>query len=308
MPSLRGLGIAVSAVADVCAARREAAARRVPGIRAYAERDALLAAETGLDALIITTPPHDHAGAVVAGLRAGLHVLCEKPLTLDACAFAEIRDKAESSDRAVYCVNNWAFSPQWARLTEIAASGALGAIRRAEVRVLRTRPSASALPNDWRKDPAIAGGGILVDHGWHNLYLLRRVLGAGARLVSAVLTPEGGVDELATVLLGAPGAAGVLNLSWRAPERSNAVFLLGDEGSAELRDDVLEVCANGARETARFAEKLSAGSAHPDWLTAMWPAFEAECAGIGRGESLAEAAFCLDTIRAAYAERETTRA
>jgi hypothetical protein len=40
----------------------------------------------------------------------------------------------------------------------------------------------------------------------------------------------------------------------------------------------------------------------------MWPAFEAECGGAGRGESLAEAAFCLGAIRAAYAGRVTARA
>ena len=62
------------------------------------------------------------------------------------------------------------------------------------------------------------------------------------------------------------------------------------------------------QETVRFAEKLSAGSAHPEWLTAMWPAFAAECAGVGRGENLTEASFCLDAIRAAYAGRETAHA
>ncbi|HEX4046249.1 MAG TPA: Gfo/Idh/MocA family oxidoreductase, partial [Elusimicrobiota bacterium] len=191
---------------------------------------------------------------------------------------------------------------------EVAASGALGAIRHAEIRVLRTRPSVSALPGDWRKDPAVSGGGILVDHGWHNLYLIRRLLGPRARLVSALLLPEGAVDETATALVAAPGADGVVHLSWRASERSNSAFVAGEKGTAELSDDVLELRANGTRETIRFAEKLSAGSAHPEWLAAMWPAFEAECAGAGRGGNLAQAAFCLDAIRAAYARREPARA
>jgi predicted dehydrogenase len=170
------------------------------------------------------------------------------------------------------------------------------------------RPSVSALPGDWRKDPAVSGGGILVDHGWHNLYLLRRALGAGTRLVSAVLTPEGAVDEVATVLVSAPGASGTMHLSWRASERANSAVIVGEKGTAELNDDVLEIRCGGTRETVRFAEKLSAGSAHPEWLSAMWPAFEAECSGTGRGENLAEAAFCLDAIRAAYAGRETAHA
>ena len=98
------------------------------------------------------------------------------------------------------------------------------------------------------------------------------------------------------------------DLSWRASERSNAAVLQGEKGTAELRDDILEIRANGTCETERFAEKLSAGSAHPEWLTAMWPAFEAECDGVGRGENLAEAEFCLDAIRMAYGKRETAHA
>jgi predicted dehydrogenase len=256
----------------------------------------------------VATPPLYHADAVLAGLRAGLPVLCEKPLTLDPEAFAAIVAESEARGLAVYSVNNWAYSPQWARLLETAASGVLGAIRHAEIRVLRTKPSVSALPGDWRKDPAVSGGGILVDHGWHNLYLLRRLLGPGVRLVSAVLQPAGAVDELASVLFEAPGATGTMHLSWRASERSNAALVVGEKGSAELRDDVLIVRAEGTDETVRFAAKLSAGSAHPDWLEAMWPAFEAEAGGAERGANLAEAAFCLSSIRAAYAAREAARA
>lgn len=298
----------MTAIAEVSSVRREAAALRVPGVRVYEGHAELLSGERELDAVVVTTPPSFHAAAVLAGIRAGLHVLCEKPLTLDPEAFALIRSESKSRGLAVYCVNNWAFSPQWSRLLDTAASGALGAIRHAEIRVLRTRPSVSALPGDWRKDPAVAGGGILVDHGWHNLYLLRRLLGTDARLVSAVLQPAGAVDELATVLFEAPAATGVVHLSWRASERSNAAMVVGEKGSAELRDDVLEVRASGTQETVRFAGKLSGGSSHPEWLEAMWPAFEAECAGAGRGGNLAEASFCLDAIRAAYAGRETARA
>ena len=294
----------LAAVAEFSPARRDAAARARPSVRVYASHAELLSAEKDLDALIVATPPSFHAEAVLDALKAGLHVLCEKPLTLDRQALAAIRAESAARDLAVYSVNNWAFSPQWSRLLETAASGVLGAIRHADIRVLRTKPSTSALPGDWRKDPAVAGGGILVDHGWHNLYLMRRLLGASARLVSAALLPDGAVDELATVLLSAPGATGVLHLSWKAAERSNAALVIGEKGSAELRDDVLTIRAAGAEETVRFAHKLSAGSAHPKWLAAMWPAFEAERSGRGRGESLSEAGFCLDAIRAAYAGRE----
>lgn len=286
--------------------RREAAKKALPSARVYDNVEQLLSAEKSLDALIICSPPSYHGNGVLSGIRAGLHVLCEKPLTLDPEIFAQIQTESFSRNVCVYSINNWAFSPQWSRLLEVSASGRLGPIRHAEIRVLRTKPSVSALPGDWRKDPAISGGGILVDHGWHNLYLLRRLLGEKLTLVSTVLQPTGGVDEIATALFEAPAAAGSLHLSWRAGERSNYAFVAGERGTAELRDDSLTVKADGVEETTRFPEKLSGGSAHPEWLAAMWPAFEDECAGRGRGANLSEAAFCLATIRAAYGAREAT--
>lgn len=295
----------MDAVCEPASARREAASRSVPSARVYETLDSLLSAEKSLDALIVCSPPSFHGNAILSGIRAGIHVLCEKPLTLDPEQFAIIQTESLARNVCVYSINNWAFSPQWSRLLEIVASGRLGAVRHAEIRVLRTKPSVSALPGDWRKDPAISGGGILVDHGWHNLYLMRRLLGAELTLAHTLLHPSGAVDEVATALLSTPGASGTIHLSWRAGERSNSAFVAGERGTAELRDDSLAVKADGVEETIRFPEKLSGGSAHPGWLAAMWPAFEDECAGRKRGESLAEAAFCLATIRAAYGARVT---
>ncbi len=297
----------MDAVAEPSAVRREAASRSLPSVRVYESVEALLSSEKSLDALIVCSPPKYHADAVLAGIRAGLHVLCEKPLTLDPEAFERIQTESEAKNVCVYSINNWAYSPQWSRLLEIAASGRLGAIRHAEIRVLRTKPSVSALPGDWRKDPAISGGGIFVDHGWHNLYLMRRLLGVELMLVDVVLHPKGAVDETATALFAAPAASGTMHLSWRAGERSNSAFVAGEKGTAELRDDSLIIKSDGVEETTRFPEKLSGGSAHPEWLAAMWPSFEAECSGIKRGENLAEAAFCLAAIRAAYSKEASAR-
>ena len=299
---MRSVGVAVDAVAEPSTLRREAALRSLPHARIYDSVESLLSAERSLDALIVCSPPSYHGNGILSGIRAGIHVLCEKPLTLDPEVFAQIQTESASRNVCVYSINNWAFSPQWARLLEVAASGRLGPIRHVDIRVLRTRPSVSASPNDWRKDPAISGGGIFVDHGWHNLYLMRRLLGPQTSIVDVVLHPKGSVDDVATALFAAAAASGTMHLSWRSNERSNSAFVSGEKGTAELRDDSLTIKADGAEETTRFAEKLSGGSAHPEWLAAMWPAFEAECSGVRRGENLNEAAFCLASIRSAYSE------
>ncbi len=283
-------------------ARREAARRCAPKARVYAALEECLAAEKSLDAVVVCSPPKYHADAVIKSLSAGLHVLCEKPLTLDLEAFHAIEAAAKKASRAVWSINNWAHSPQWSALLKLVQDGRLGKVREARIEVLRTKPSVSALPGDWRKDPSVSGGGILVDHGWHNLYLLRGLLGAELELVETMLQPRGPVDEVAELFLRGDGANGRLYLTWRAHDRANTAFVAGEKGTAELLDDRLVIKTGGETETVSFPEKLSAGSAHPEWLAAMWPAFEDACAR--RTGNLDEAAFCLKTIRAAYGAPE----
>lgn len=288
--------------------RREAAKKLIPAAKVYSALSECLACEKTLDAVVVCTPPLYHSDAVLQSVRAGIHVLCEKPLTMDMDAFDAIKAAVRRSSVCVYSVNNWAYSPHWSKLLEVCSSGRLGTIRTAEIRVDRAKPSVSALPGDWRKDPAVAGGGILVDHGWHNLYLLRRLLGPELELVETTLQPSGPVDEVASLTLKTESASGAIGLSWRAKVRANTAFAAGTLGTAKLDDDRLIVKAKGREEAFSFPGKLSAGSAHPDWLAAMWPAFEAECAGRGRGASLDEAGFCLKTIRRAYGAEAAARA
>lgn len=299
---LAGVGVSVEAVHEPSESRREAARRCAPKARVYGSLDQCLASEKGLDALIVASPPKYHAEAVVKGLNAGLHVMCEKPLTLDTAAFEAIVAAAAKSSKAAWSINNWAYSPQWSALLKLVADGRLGKLRSARIEVLRTKPSVSALPGDWRKDPAVSGGGILVDHGWHNLYLMRALLGETLELVETRLQPLGLVDEVCDLFLRSEGAEGRIHMTWRAASRANSAFVAGEKGTAELLDDSLVLKTEGKTETFPFAEKLSAGSAHPEWLAAMWPAFESACAR-GAG-NLAEARFCLKTIRAAYGAPE----
>jgi len=121
----------IAAVADESRTRLSAARSVFPNARAYPSLDDLWREEKGLDFVDIATPPFLHGPQVLAALKRGWHVLCEKPLTLEPDEFAAIRREASASGRAVYTVHNWAYSPQWRKIFELVASGALGRIRRA---------------------------------------------------------------------------------------------------------------------------------------------------------------------------------
>lgn len=208
LPAFKERGIDIVAVAEANAQRREAAKALLPQARLYDTYEALLETEKELAFVDIATPPFLHHKQVSAALARGLDCLCEKPLALAPEELEALRRAATAAGRVVFTVHNWAYSPQWLKIQALAQSGVLGELRHVELHALRTQPAGGALPDDWRRQAAQAGGGILVDHGWHNLYLLHRLVKAKPTRVMASLHPAtGGVDEESTVFLSSPPPA-----------------------------------------------------------------------------------------------------
>lgn len=303
VPALAEHGVEVAAVCESDPGRLLAARAVLPQARAYARFDRLLEDENGLDFIDIATPPFLHSAQALAAVRAGFHVLCEKPLALAPDELETLKRSAAMTGRSIFTVHNWAHSPQWLKMFALADSGAIGSIQHAETHVLRTQPAASAIPGDWRREPSKAGGGILVDHGWHNLYLLHRLIKAAPNRVNARLSPGIGhsVDDEATLFMEFPSATALMRLSWCGTLRRNAALVLGSAGAIEMRDDEIVVTTAAGQERFSFPEALSAGSAHPAWLSAMLPDFFLEISDPARrGRNLEEAAFCLGVIHRAY--------
>jgi predicted dehydrogenase len=242
--ALRGRDdLTVIAVADASPQRLEAARQALPGARTYPDLETLLAAERDLDFVDLATPPWLHGRQALTALERGLHVLCEKPLTLDASEYQSLARAAQCRDRVLFTINNWAHSAIWAKATALAASGELGEVHHGELHAVRTKPSVAAGPGDWRTDARLAGGGILVDHGWHNLYLLRRMLfptGKDLPCAHAAAffhrSEPSAAESEATVFYRFPAATALLHLTWRGAARSNWALFRGSRATLELRD------------------------------------------------------------------------
>ncbi|MBI4375005.1 MAG: Gfo/Idh/MocA family oxidoreductase [Elusimicrobia bacterium] len=327
VPAFRAVdGLHIVAVAESVGVRLEAARAAWPQARLYSSFDELLESETALDFVVVATPPALHSAQALAALQRGLHVLCEKPLVLDAQALELLKKQARESDRALVPVHNWAYSPQWRQVWRWLENDAIGPARKVELEVLRCGTSPSVMPGDWRRDVRVSGGGILVDHGWHNLYLLYRILRRPflSVAVEASRYNESGAEDELELALRFPGAEAKMRLSWRAGGRSNRARIEGDRGVIELEDDRLR-CGD---EATSFPEKLSAGSAHPGWLIPLLEDFKTAMDAPPRNEEggsaapgpfpygqarlrelfLEEAAFCVDAIRAAYSRMHRTPA
>jgi len=295
---MRRRDVEIVAATDLEPARRAAIETRIPQAQWYATAEGLLARER-LDFVDICTPPASHGPLVATALRAGCHVLCEKPLVISPEELAPLTRFAGDHGRVLHTVHNWHHAPIVKRAAELLAQGAIGEVRRVTWQTLRTKPAAvrDGHGANWRLDPALSGGGVLTDHGWHVFYVIRRWVSALPTAISARLETRRhttwAVEDTATVHLTFPHATAEILLTWAADTRDNRAEVIGTDGSLDLQDDTLVLIRQGRQERWPCPPAMSNGSAHPDWFDPVVDQFLGEVTGSTRPDgNLAEAALC----------------
>ncbi len=122
-----------------------------------------------VEAVFICTPNHLNRPLTIAGLEAGKHVFCEKPPAFSAVEVAEIREVEARSGRVLMYGFNHRHHTSIKYMKSLIDSGEFG-----DVLWIRGRYGKSVdagFYQEWRADPALAGGGILLDQGIHMLDL-----------------------------------------------------------------------------------------------------------------------------------------
>jgi len=177
--------------------------------------------------------------------------------------------------------------------------GTIGPVTRVVWQTLRTRPAAASNANgvNWRLDPALGGGGVLTDHGWHVFYLLRNWIGDRPTAVSARLERRrhltSPVEDTATVQVTFPRATAEIFLTWAADRRDNVAELVGTDGRIELHAETLRLERDGREQRWSCPPALSNGSAHPEWFDPVVDQFLGAVTGTApRDSNLAEARLC----------------
>ncbi|MFQ5666230.1 MAG: Gfo/Idh/MocA family protein [Candidatus Binatia bacterium] len=293
----------IVAVADTDPQRRTLAQRLLPGVRTYASGAALLHAER-LDFVDIATPPALHAPAIVAAARAGLHVLCEKPLTTSLADYEAVRAAVRESGVVLHTVHNWKYSEGFRAARRCVAGGTLGRLKRISFDTARNGFAAGSA--DWRVRASLAGGGILVDHGWHAFYLLLALAAEPPRRISATLErrryADAEVEDTARCTIDFPSLDAEIRLTWAARTRRTRWCMVGADGRLTIDDDRLVMQGKGAPQGQRLATALSHGSHHPEWFAGVLEAFQQELdEPSARGANQAEAEWCLLMLNLAYA-------
>lgn len=295
--------VEVVGVADLSASNRRAARALFPQARLYDRAEEALDAEKDLDFCDICTPPFTHRALVEAAAARGIGVVCEKPL-------APTLDDAVAMARAVRAGNlvfqpchQYHHSPQWR--TVLGLLPALGRIHLAEYRVQRlaANPGNPHWRPQWRTEPTLAGGGILVDHGAHLFYQLRAVMGEPQRVQATVrtLVHRGyGVEDTALVTMDYGHALAEVGLTWAAHRREIRYRFVGERGELSGDEERVRLFTDTTRELA-CADGLSQGSSHAGWYAPLLRDFARRLrAGDASSPGLDEAIHVTRLIARAY--------
>ena len=192
-------------------------------------------AESEADAVYVATPVFLHAPQTIACLRAGRHVLCEKPMALnypDACSMQRV---AEQTRRLLGVAYYRRMYPKVNRARELMEAGVIGRPFLAEA--TSHDWFSPGLGRDWLADPALAGGGPLYDIASHRIDLMNYLFGKPVRASGHVstLVHAVAVEDNATVLIEyESGVRGAVDVRWHSRVARDEFRIRGVDGELNL--------------------------------------------------------------------------
>ena len=243
-------GVELAAVCDVDKPRLDAAAKEFGIPHTFTDADAMYAAGV-LDAVSVATPNFLHHPLTMAALNAGLHVLCEKPMAMNAKQAKEMLDTAQRRKLTLGMHFNHRMTPAAQAMARYTRSGQLGEIYHARICWHRRRGIPGG-PGSWFFDRRRSGGGCLIDLGVHALDGILYLLGyPDIACVSAQTQARFGtidkpgctmdVEDFVTAYLRTTdGASIALEVSWASHhEHAEQVImaLYGSEGGIVRRTE-----------------------------------------------------------------------
>ncbi len=241
-------------------------------VKAYGDYDSLLA-DPDVEAVYIPLPNNLHLGWAVEAMNNGKHVLCEKPLALNAAEAAEMAETADVNGVVLSEAFMYHYHPLQAEVAKVVADGQIGQVQlvRASFSFQQTQAE------DYRRDPGM-GGGALLDVGCYCVHIARQAFGREPTAVTAksVIHPDTGIDTTTTALMEFDGGGMALidcsfSLAFRASYElvgtGGAIcvnkFFVGPDAPGEFiltrgHDETRRVpAANSyARELDAFARKV----------------------------------------------------
>ena len=272
------------------ASQVEAAARRYGYAKAVTDWRALIA-DPEVQVFDNSAPNDLHAAPTIAAAQAGKHIICEKPLGMNAAEARTMWEAAASAGVQHLCAFNYRFVPAIRLARDIIRAGRLGRIFHFRASYLQEWILDANFPMVWRLDAATAGTGALGDLGTHIIDLARFLVGEPAavsartatfipqrRGADGTLTTVTVDDAFAAVVEFDNGALGTLEASRfaRGRKNHNVIEINGEKGSLTFDMERLNELGvylpeeEAPADAQGFRQVLVTESHHP-FVGAWWP-------------------------------------
>jgi predicted dehydrogenase len=241
--------------------RDAAKALEFPGATSWATVEEAVA-DPAVDAVYIALPVALHAHAAITALRAGKHVLCEKPMAIDFAQAQQMVAEARASGRFLGVSYYRRLYPKLIRARQLVKEGAIGRPLLAEANCHSWLDTEG---RDWLRDPALAGGGPLYDIASHRIDAMNFLFGKVERACGLLSNTvhRMSVEDSATVLMQLPaGVHAVVDVRWNSHVPRDQFRIIGEDGEInldplngpELRINIRGqgICGEGLREENRM--------------------------------------------------------
>ena len=202
--------------------------------RVFATLDLALS-DSAIDAVYVATPVFLHAGQTIEALRAGKHVICEKPMAMNEAEAGSMVRAGEGSGKTFGVAYYRRCYPKIRRAKQLLGAGVIG------------KPFLAELTNHmwfdgsgnrgWLFDPAKAGGGPLFDIASHRIDVLNFLFGQPLRVSGQLsnVVHHYPVEDNATVMIEyASGVRGVVDVRWHSKAKRDECRIRGSEGEIEM--------------------------------------------------------------------------
>lgn len=195
----------------------------------YADYRTMLA-EAKVDAIVICSPHTLHFEQATAALNAGLHVLIEKPMTCSSTEAEQLIASAKQAGKVLQVSYQRHHQPEFLYIKDAIESGAIGKLTSVTASLYQDWKQLT--PGTWRQEPALSGGGFLMDSGSHIIDVLLWTTGLTPIEVKSRFHQHGTKVEIDsfTSIRFAEGAVGGLNLVGYAPCWHETYVFCGEEG------------------------------------------------------------------------------
>ena len=238
--------------------------------------------DPAIDAVYVGTPVFLHAPQTIQALRAGRHVLCEKPMAMNEAEARTMVEAGERSGRTFGVSYYRRCYPKVQRAKELIAKGAIGKTVSAELTNHMWFDGTGS--RNWLVDPAKAGGGPLYDVASHRIDVLNFLFGKPVSIAAQLsnVVHHYAVEDNATVMIQYEnGVRGVVDVRWHSKVKRDECRIRGTDGEIEMSPlNGPDLIFPGGRENLPAHENL-----HYPLIKNFVDAVEGKAALLASGES-----------------------